>query len=78
MLAKAARTRIALADNGKFGKQCFAYVGPATDIDILVTDAGTSPSYIKELRDAGLQVVIAESGQPITKAKDRSHKIKKN
>jgi DeoR family transcriptional regulator, fructose operon transcriptional repressor len=78
MLAKAARTRIALADNGKFGKQCFAYVGPTTDIDILVTDAGTSPSHIKELRDAGLQVVVAETAQPITKGKNRSHKIKKN
>jgi len=78
MLTKAARTRIALADNGKFGKQCFAYVGPTTDIDILVTDAGTSPSHIKELRDAGLQVVVAEAAQLITKAKNRSHKNKKN
>jgi len=78
MLTRAARTRIALADNGKFGKQSFAYVGPITDIDILVTDAETSPSYIKELRDAGLQVVVAESGQPVIKAKYRSYNSKKN
>lgn len=78
MLTKAARTRIALADNGKFGRQCFAYVGPTTDIDILVTDAGTSPEYIKVLREAGVQVVVAEPAQAVTKAKHRSYKIKKH
>jgi DeoR/GlpR family transcriptional regulator of sugar metabolism len=60
MVSKAAKTRIALADHTKFGRQRFAFVGPVTDIDILVTDAGTDPKYMQELRDAGLQVMIAE------------------
>ncbi len=63
MVTKAAKTRIALADNAKFGKQSFAYVGPASDINILVTDSGTDPAYIKELRDCGVQVVVADTGQ---------------
>jgi len=63
MVSKAAKTRIALADHTKFGRQRFAFVGPVTDIDILVTDSGTDPKYIQELRDAGLQVFVAEAPQ---------------
>jgi DeoR family transcriptional regulator, fructose operon transcriptional repressor len=76
MLTRAAKTRIALADHGKFGKQSFAFVGPVTDIHILVTDSGTDAQHIKELRDAGLQVVIAEAGSPAPKARDRKHSNK--
>ena len=66
MVSKAAKTRIALADHTKFGRQRFAYVGPVTDIDILVTDSGTDPKYVQELRDSGLQVIIAESASSRT------------
>jgi DeoR/GlpR family transcriptional regulator of sugar metabolism len=71
MLTKAAKARIALADHGKFGKQSFAFVGPVTDIDILVTDSGTDAQQIRELRDAGIQVVIAEAGSASPKVKER-------
>jgi DeoR/GlpR family transcriptional regulator of sugar metabolism len=60
MVTKAARTRIALADHGKFGLQCFAYVGPVSDIDVLVTDSGTDAKYLNELRESGLQVIVAD------------------
>jgi DeoR/GlpR family transcriptional regulator of sugar metabolism len=59
MITKAAKTRIAVADHSKFGTQSFAYVGPVTDIDILITDSGTDPKYLKALREAGVEVVIA-------------------
>lgn len=78
MVSKAARIRIALTDNGKFGKQSFAYVGPVTDINILVTDAGTDPRYIEELRAAGIQVILAEPESHSAKAKERTKKNKKN
>jgi DeoR/GlpR family transcriptional regulator of sugar metabolism len=68
MVTKAAKTRIALADHGKFGLQCFAYVGPVSDIDILVTDSGTDPRYIKELRESGLELIVAEGKSSDTKA----------
>jgi hypothetical protein len=42
--------------------QCFAYVGPVTDFNILVTDSSTDPRFIRELQDSGLQVIIAEAG----------------
>ena len=76
MVTKAAKTRIALADNGKFGKQCFAYVGPVTDFNILVTDSGTDPRFIKDLREAGLQVIVSESGSPPAKSANHKHSNK--
>lgn len=78
MLTRAAKTRIALADHGKFGKQCFAYVGPVTDINTLVTDAGTDPRYIKELREAGLQVLVAEAETAGPRARDRKSSSQKH
>jgi DeoR/GlpR family transcriptional regulator of sugar metabolism len=71
MIIKAAKTRIALADNGKFGKQSFAYVGPITDINILVTDSKTDPQHVKDLRDLGVQVSVAQAEGAISKVKNR-------
>jgi DeoR/GlpR family transcriptional regulator of sugar metabolism len=76
MVTMAAKTRIALADHGKFGRQCFARVGPVTDINILVTDSGTDPRHIQELRDAGLQVVVAEGAPLVRKATNQKHSRK--
>ncbi len=78
MVMKAARTRIALADHGKFGKQSFAYVGPATDLNILITDTGTTPKHLKELKDLGIQVVVAEPSSTPAKARIHAHSNKKN
>ena len=60
MLIKAARQRIALAEHTKFGRQSFAFVAPVTDIDILVTDNGVEQKYVDQLREMGVQVIIAE------------------
>jgi DeoR family fructose operon transcriptional repressor len=60
MILKSARVSIALADHTKFGNQGFAYVGPATDIDILVTDSGTAPQYLRSLREAGVELILAD------------------
>lgn len=60
MILKSARVSIALADHGKFGNQGFAYVGPITDIDILVTDSGTNPQYLRPIREAGVELIVAD------------------
>jgi DeoR family fructose operon transcriptional repressor len=72
MITKAAKTRIALADHSKFAMQSFAYVGPVTDIDILVTDSGTDASYIKGLREMGVEVIVAG----LQEARKLTHKRK--
>ena len=60
LILKSARVSIALADHSKFGNQGFAYVGPVTDIDILVTDSGTDPQYLRPLREAGVELILAD------------------
>lgn len=76
MLTKAAKTRIALADHTKFGRQSFAYVGPATDIQILVTDSATDPRYLSDLSDLGLQVVVADKEPSTSKVRNRKYSNK--
>ncbi|MGA8491907.1 MAG: hypothetical protein WB711_15880, partial [Terriglobales bacterium] len=73
MITKAAKTRVALADHSKFGSQSFAYVGPVADIDILVTDSGTDAKYIKGLREAGVEVIVAELQQLRKMSHKRAH-----
>ncbi len=60
MILKSARVSIALADHSKFGNQGFAYVGPITDIDILVTDSATDPQYLRLIREAGVELILAD------------------
>jgi DeoR family fructose operon transcriptional repressor len=61
MLVKAAKIRIALADHTKFGKQGFVYVGPVTDYQYIVTDSGITQKSASELRERGIDVVIAKT-----------------
>lgn len=60
MILKAARVSIAVTDHSKFGNQGFAYVGPVTDIDILVTDSAADPKHLRPLREAGVELILAD------------------
>jgi DeoR family transcriptional regulator, fructose operon transcriptional repressor len=60
LILKAAKVCIGLADHSKFGSQGFAYVGAITDLDILITDSGTDPVHLRALREAGLELIVAE------------------
>jgi DeoR family transcriptional regulator, fructose operon transcriptional repressor len=75
MILKSARVSIALADHTKFGNQGFAYVGPTTDVDILVTDSGTDPQYLRPLREAGVELIVADVREPSLEL-DRSETAK--
>lgn len=59
-LVKAAKTRIALVDHSKFGKQDFVHVGPISDYQVIVTESGTPPKMIAELKNLGIEVLIAK------------------
>lgn len=80
LILKSARVSIALADHSKFGNQGFAYVGPVTDFDILVTDSSTAPRYLRPLREAGVELILADvrdkaaetRGSETSKARPRS------
>jgi len=53
-------TLILVADNTKFGKVASAYLAPINGITTLVTDNQTEMGLINQLRDQGLEVIIAE------------------
>jgi DeoR/GlpR family transcriptional regulator of sugar metabolism len=78
MITRIAKTRIALADHSKFGVQSFAYVGPVTDLDVVVTDSGTDPKYIEGLREAGVEVMVAELEETPKLKHKRTHIGKKS
>jgi DeoR/GlpR family transcriptional regulator of sugar metabolism len=74
MIVRTAKVRIALADHSKFGKQSFAYVGPVTDINVLVTDSATAVADVRRLRDAGIEVITADvNAPPKAEQRNRSH-----
>jgi DeoR family fructose operon transcriptional repressor len=78
MIIRAAKTRIALADNSKFGRQSFAFVGPTTDFNVLVTDSGTDKRHIRDLREMGLQVIVGAPDSTPPKKQNEKIGIKKN
>jgi DeoR family transcriptional regulator, fructose operon transcriptional repressor len=69
MIMKAAKVRIALADHSKFGNQGFAYVAPATDLNVLITDSGTDLAHVNQLREMGLEVIVAGQSSPEANAR---------
>jgi len=78
LILKSARVSIALADHSKFGNQGFAYVGPTTDIDILVTDAATDPRYLQPLREAGVELILADvRDQAVEPNENEASKVRK-
>jgi DeoR/GlpR family transcriptional regulator of sugar metabolism len=59
LVISAAKQRIGLGDHSKFGRESFAFVGPVTDLQTLVTDWGVNQEYVERLREKGIQVLVA-------------------
>lgn len=62
-LTKISKVRIALADSSKFPKEAFAYVGPVSDLTMLITDSGADLATVEELRQRGVEVRIASDSK---------------
>jgi len=60
MILQAARVRIGVADHTKFERREFAQVCPVSDLQILVTDSGTDAKHLRLLREAGLELIVAD------------------
>ena len=56
LMCTSARRRILLADHSKFGKVSTCKHADLADIDVLITDDGTSPQMLASLRSTGLEV----------------------
>ena len=59
-MMRAAQKVIVLADASKFGRRGFAKIGDIEDIDMIITDAGVSPSIIDQIKERGINLIIAE------------------
>ena len=51
---------ISLIDHSKFGKKALFPTCSLQNLDLLITDAGIDPLYLKQLKSAKVNVVIAE------------------
>lgn len=50
---------IVVTDSSKFLKRSFAVIAPISKVDIIVTDSGIQANDLKELENAGVEILIA-------------------
>jgi len=55
---------ILVADHSKFGKVSTALVAPITSVNKIVTDAGTPPQIVADLRARRIEVIVAPDLEP--------------
>ncbi len=59
-MIRASKTRVLMLDHTKLGHGALHRVGPVTDFTHVVVDADADPQAVAQIRDAGVEVVIAE------------------
>ena len=60
--AEKCKRRIALVDSSKLNADSTSSFIPADRIDVLITDSGISDEQAQEIRDFGIELVIAPLG----------------
>ena len=53
------RRVVAVADGSKLGRQGFMPIVPLSQVQVLITDAGADPLRVAEIREAGVEVILA-------------------
>lgn len=71
-LAASAARIVVLADHTKVGAEAVSQTVPVARIDCVVTDPAADPDEVQRLRDAGVEVVVAELTAPTEDDPDRS------
>jgi DeoR family fructose operon transcriptional repressor len=61
-MVQSAERVVFLADHDKIGAVASAFVGDLSCADLLITDSGTDPAALANLRSEGLKVVTADPG----------------
>ena len=59
-LIKNARQSIALVDSSKFGNRAMTNLCTLEEIDVVITDSNAPKHMVTALRQAGVQVIIAQ------------------
>ena len=58
MMMERAKETVIVADSRKLGKEGFVYVCDVKDVSKLITEKGAEPGFIRQMRDAGIQVIL--------------------
>jgi len=56
---ESARTRVAYIDHSKFERRALHALGPLSDFDAVIVDAGTADQHVQSLRRDGVDVIVA-------------------
>lgn len=59
IMIKIAKKVIVVADSSKFERRRFAFIGPISDVDVVITDAGIKNEDKIRLEKSGVEVIIA-------------------
>lgn len=57
---------VVVADHSKFGQQSLAFLCELGRIQKVVSDSGLAESHCRMVREAGLDLIVAESGEAVT------------
>jgi DeoR/GlpR family transcriptional regulator of sugar metabolism len=60
--AESAQKKVGLLDSTKFNRASLLTVRSAQSLDLIVTDDGLDPETVREFREAGVNLVVAERG----------------
>ncbi len=58
-MVQAGARAVVLADSSKLGLDSFVRVAPLAEVDTVITDSRANPDVVAELRDAGVEVLLA-------------------
>ena len=58
-MAARAEKIVVVTDSSKFSKRAFACIRPANEIDVLITDSGIDSTIADQLRQLGVEIIIA-------------------
>jgi DeoR/GlpR family transcriptional regulator of sugar metabolism len=56
---EAARTRVAYVDHSKFERRALHALGPLSDFDAVIVDAGTADEHVQALQRGGANVIVS-------------------
>jgi DeoR family transcriptional regulator, aga operon transcriptional repressor len=59
IMIKIAKKVIVVADSRKFERRRFAFIGPISDVDVVITDSGIKEEDKKRLENSGVEVIVA-------------------
>lgn len=57
-MIRVAKKKIVVTDSTKFERRRFAYIGPLTDVDMVITDSSVKKADIDRLEKNGVQVIV--------------------